>query len=117
MWDFAQVTVVVTRVMVLMLLVLVALMLHMLGSVGAVGPSLVPQVGKLEVALTLERYNKNCVSLGPIGSWVPGLLARRPGLNPVGLSFSRGRGLEVLARRGLGEQNFKEQGAGPLEYT
>ena len=31
MWDFVQVTVVVTRVMVLMLLVLVALMLDMLG--------------------------------------------------------------------------------------
>ncbi|CAL2230683.1 unnamed protein product [Prunus armeniaca] len=75
MWDFAQVAVVVTRVMVLMLLVLVVLMLDML--VGAVGHSLVPQVGKLEVASTLGR---------------------EPGLGSVELSFGRGWGLEALAR-------------------
>ncbi|CAL2254416.1 unnamed protein product [Prunus armeniaca] len=63
-------------------LVLVVLRLDMLGSVGAVGQSLVPQVGKLEVASVL-------------GSWVPGDFARNSGLGPVELSIGRGRGPEV----------------------
>ncbi|KAI5323198.1 hypothetical protein L3X38_032270 [Prunus dulcis] len=41
-------------------LVLVVLRLDMLGSVGAVGHSLVPQVGKLEVVLTLARGTEGC---------------------------------------------------------
>ncbi|CAL8145449.1 unnamed protein product [Prunus armeniaca] len=71
MWDSVQVAAVVTRVMRIRregvsALVIVVLRLDMLGSVGAVGQSLVPQVVKLEVALTL-------------GSWVPCSRASRRG--------------------------------------
>ncbi|CAL9001512.1 unnamed protein product, partial [Prunus brigantina] len=70
----------------------------------------VPQVRGQEVTSGLGTCI--CVSLGPVGSWVPGLLARRPRLNPVGLSFGRGRGLEVLARGALGSKILKSKELG-----
>ncbi|CAL2239254.1 unnamed protein product [Prunus armeniaca] len=73
MWDFVQVAVVVTRVLEIrgkgvVALVLVVLRLDMLGSVGVVEHSLVPQVSKLEVVLTLERLRQR-------EDWVSPLLA------------------------------------------